>query len=184
MLHRPVEPAPKSGHFVAYSITSFASASSLALPNGADLYSGSGANGCKSPMGKPYSQDLRERVMRRSMQERVSVRRRACFWSAYPTVQGRWPSANDRATRRVSPADASRSSRLTTKPFAPAWRLIRMRRSRSCICLRTMQGQGQHRLPVDRLKFSNSRSKKSLRAPTGSAGCRRGPRSVACDQPD
>ena len=49
-------------------------------------------------------------------------------------VQGRWPIGERPVRRRRvwAERDASRSSHLTTKPFAPAWRLIRMRRSRSC----------------------------------------------------
>ena len=51
----------------------------------------------ESPMGKPYSQDLRERVIAKgSMQERVSVRRRGASGQRILRVQGHWPSANDR----------------------------------------------------------------------------------------
>ena len=96
------------------------------------------------------------------------MRRRGCFWSAYPTCP-RSLAVGERPVRRRrvwAERDASRSSHLTTKPFAPAWRLIRMRRSRSCrsACGR-MQGQGQHRLPVEQAEVSQiAAQKKSLRA--------------------
>ena len=70
-------------------------------------------------MGKPYSQDLRERVIATVDSGRASVWRRGFCWSAYPTCP-RLLAVGARVVRRRRGSggrDASRSLRLTTKLF-------------------------------------------------------------------
>ena len=120
-------------------------------------------------MGKPYSQDLRERVIATvDSGTRVCAAARLFLVSVSyvsKVVGRRTHDRRDDGAHRTGGTQAE-ACRRTTKPFVHGWRPSRRdARGTAGVAGGRAQGQGQHRLPVEQAEVSRTAAqKKSERA--------------------